>query len=77
MIERLPEWLPIQTSQATVNIILLGVILTASIFADTIARRTRVPRISILMLVGIVIAVIHQVWLGQRDGDLLGGLTEP
>ncbi len=77
MIERLPEWLPIQTSQATVNIILLGVILTASIFADTISRRTRVPRISILMLVGIVIAVIHQVWLGQRDGDLLGGLTEP
>lgn len=77
MIERLPEWLPIQTSQATVNNILLGVILTASIFADTIARRTRVPRISILMLVGIVIAVIHQVWLGQRDGDLLGGLTEP
>lgn len=77
MIEQLPEWLPINASQATLNIILLGVILAASIFADTVAHRTRVPRISILMLVGIVIAAIQQYGLGQRNGDLLGGLTEP
>lgn len=77
MIDQLPDWLPITTSQATVNVILLGVILSASIFADTVARRTRVPRISILMLVGIAIAVIQQVLLGQRQGELLGGLSEP
>ncbi|PTB82144.1 cation:proton antiporter [Marinobacter sp. Z-D5-3] len=77
MIEQLPEWLPITTSQATMNVILLGVILSVSIFADTVARRTRVPRISILMLVGIAIAVIQQVLLGQRQGELLGGLSEP
>ncbi|WP_372996016.1 cation:proton antiporter [Marinobacter sp.] len=77
MIEQLPEWLPITTTQAKVNVILLGVILSASIFADTVARRTRVPRISILMLVGIAIAVIQQVLLGQRQGELLGGLSEP
>ncbi|PPI85569.1 cation:proton antiporter [Marinobacter maroccanus] len=77
MIEQLPEWLPITTSQATMNVILLGVILSASIFADTVARRTRVPRISILMLVGIAIAVIQQILLEQREGELLGGLSEP
>lgn len=77
MIEQLPEWLPITTSQPTMNVILLGVILSVSIFADTVARRTRVPRISILMLVGIAIAVIQQVFLGQRQGELLGGLSEP
>lgn len=77
MIDQVPDWLPITTSQATVNVILLGVILSVSIFADTVARRTRVPRISILMLVGIAIAVIQQVLLGQRQGELLGGLSEP
>lgn len=77
MIEQLPEWLPLTSSQATLNIILLGVILSASIFADTVARRTSVPRISILMLVGIAIAVIQQIVLGQRQGGLLDGLSEP
>lgn len=77
MIEQLPEWLPLTSSQATLNIILLGVILSASIFADTVARRTSVPRISILMLVGIAIAVIQQIVLGQRQGGLLDGLNEP
>lgn len=69
--------MPAEVSQATINIILLGVILSASIFADAIAHRTRVPRISILMLVGIGIAFIQQVWMGDRNGDVLGGLSEP
>lgn len=77
MIENLPHWLPIGASQATVNIILLGVILSASIFADALAHRTRVPRISILMLVGIAIAFVQQVWIGGQNGDVLGGLSEP
>ncbi len=77
MIEHLPGWLPTEASQATVNIILLGVILSASIFADALAHRTRVPRISILMLVGIGIAFVQQVWIGAQNNDVLGGLSEP
>ncbi|MDL0432647.1 cation:proton antiporter [Marinobacter sp. TBZ242] len=77
MIESLPHWLPVGTSRATVNIILLGVILSASIFADALAKRTRIPRISILMLVGIGFAFIQQVWMGVQNGDVLGGLSEP
>ncbi|MDK8465214.1 cation:proton antiporter [Marinobacter sp. SS13-12] len=77
MIENFPHWLPIGASQATLNIILLGVILSASIFADALAHRTRVPRISILMLVGIAIAFVQQVWIGAQDNDVLGGLSEP
>lgn len=77
MLEHLPHWLPVEASQATINIILLGVILSVSIFADTVADRTRVPRISLLMVVGIGIAFVQQVWLGDQNGDLLGGLSEP
>lgn len=77
MLEHLPHWLPAEASQATINIILLGVILSVSIFADTVADRTRVPRISLLMVVGIGIAFVQQVWLGDQNGDLLGGLSEP
>ncbi|AZT83609.1 cation:proton antiporter [Marinobacter sp. NP-4(2019)] len=77
MIDHLPDWLPTEASQATLNIIFLGVILSASIFADTLACRTRIPRISILMLVGIGIAFAQQVWPGDQNGDLLGGLSEP
>lgn len=77
MSENLPHWMPIDPSQTTLNIILLGVILSISIFADTIAHRAQVPRISILMLVGISIAFIQQVLMGDRTNDLLGGLSEP
>lgn len=77
MIEHLPDWLPTESTQATLNIILLGAILSASIFADTLSRRTAIPRISILMLVGIGIACVQQVWIGDRNSDVLGGLSEP
>ncbi|WP_206081104.1 cation:proton antiporter [Marinobacter orientalis] len=77
MSENVPHWLPIGTSQATVNMILLGAILSASIFADALAHRTKIPRISILMLVGIGIAFVQQVWIGAESSDVLGGLSEP
>jgi len=77
MIEFFPDWLPIELSQSTFNIIFLGVILSVSIFADSIARRTKVPRISILILIGVGIAYLHQLWIGTQNSDLLGGLSEP
>ncbi|GAA3956711.1 cation:proton antiporter [Allohahella marinimesophila] len=77
MSELFPHWLSIDTTNATINMMLLGVILSASIFAAAIARRTNIPRISILMMVGIGIAFIQQVWLGAPADDLLKGLSTP
>lgn len=57
--------------------ILLGVILSLSILADVIADRTAVPRISVLVLVGLGVALVQQGILGQDNGELLGGLCEP
>lgn len=62
---------------ATTNLILLGLILSISILADTVASRTRLPRISLLVLVGVGVAVVQQVWLGQEGGRPLEGLGEP
>lgn len=73
----LSQWLPIALNQTTLNIILLGVILCISILADIVASRTKVPRISILVLVGVAIAFIQQVILGEQDARLLDDLSEP
>jgi Kef-type K+ transport system membrane component KefB len=51
--------------------------LSLSILADTVASRTRVPRISLLVLVGVGIAVVQQVLLDQQGARLLEGLGEP
>jgi Kef-type K+ transport system membrane component KefB len=59
------------------NMVLLGAILSLSILADTIASRTRVPRISILVLIGVLVAFVHQVLLGNPAGTLLDGMSEP
>ncbi|SRR6056297_1396233 len=77
MIDYLPDWLPIEVNQTTLSIILMGVILSASIFADAQARRTSVPRISLLVLVGVIIAFVQQVCLDDQNGALLDGLSEP
>ncbi|MGM0676176.1 cation:proton antiporter [Ectothiorhodospira marina] len=77
MMESLPGWLPVEVSRTPLNILLLGVILSFSIFADTVARRVGVPRISILIMVGVGIAFVQQVLMGAQDAELLGGLSEP
>lgn len=77
MIEHLPGWVPIELDQTTLSIILMGIILSVSIFVDALSNRTKVPRISILVLVGVGIAVIQQVILGEQNGQLLFGLSEP
>lgn len=77
MINYFHGWLSINFNQSTLNIVLMGVILSISIFADTLAKRTSVPRISILVLVGVGIAFVQQVCLGNQSGPLLDGLSEP
>nr|WP_284047779.1 cation:proton antiporter [Halomonas gemina] len=56
---------------------LLGVILSTSILADVVASRTRLPRISLLVLVGVGVAVIQQWGLDQPGARPLDGLAEP
>ena len=52
--------LPLHLSPAATALVFLGLILSSSILADAVASRTRLPRISLLVLVGL--------------GVLLGGL---
>ncbi|MGM0553102.1 MAG: cation:proton antiporter [Pseudomonadota bacterium] len=73
-------WIPdklLSPDAGAVPLILLGAILASSILADTIARRTAIPRISLLVIVGLMVAVIQQMVLGQKGGRPLGDLTEP
>lgn len=71
------SWLPVDPSLAATNLMLLGVILSTSILADVVASRTRLPRISLLVLVGTGVAVIQQWGLDQPGARPLDGLTEP
>ncbi|MFC4261039.1 cation:proton antiporter [Marinobacter lacisalsi] len=57
-------------------LLMLGTLLSLSILADIIARRTAIPRISLLVLIGVGVAVIQQWLLGQPAGPL-EGLSEP
>ncbi|UYG07064.1 cation:proton antiporter [Halomonas sp. M4R1S46] len=58
-------------------LILLGVLLSSSIFADAVASRTRLPRISLLVMVGVGVAIVQQLWLEAPDARPLDGLGEP
>ncbi|MGM0784152.1 MAG: cation:proton antiporter [Pseudomonadota bacterium] len=64
-------------SSATAALVLLGVILSSSILADALAARTRLPRISLLVLVGVGVAFVQQALLGHSDARPLDGLGEP
>ncbi len=71
------SWMHFELNTPAMNMILLGVILSMSIFADSVARRTRIPRISLLVLVGLSVAVIQQVGLGQQGVKILEQVGEP
>ncbi|MFO7649181.1 cation:proton antiporter [Halomonas campaniensis] len=64
-------------SSSAAALVWLGVILASSILADVVAARTRLPRISLLVLVGAGVAIIQQWGLGQAGGSPLDGLSEP
>ncbi|MBM7457151.1 NhaP-type Na+/H+ or K+/H+ antiporter [Oceanisphaera litoralis] len=62
---------------AALSMVALGAILSLSIAADVLAARTSLPRVSLLVLLGVLIAVVDQFWLGGTGGIMLNGLTEP
>ncbi|MGM0631802.1 MAG: cation:proton antiporter [Pseudomonadota bacterium] len=57
-------------------LVFLGVILACSILADIVANRTRIPRISLLVLLGVGIAVVRQLWLSEPP-ELLPQVRQP
>ncbi|MFO8112929.1 MAG: cation:proton antiporter [Desulfosalsimonadaceae bacterium] len=59
------------------TMIFLGAILAVSILIDAVALRTRLPRISLLVLLGVSIAVFQQGVLGMEGGRPLGEFSEP
>lgn len=66
-----------QMASATSTIIILGVILSISITADAIARRTCLPRVSVLVLIGFGYALIKQIFIDGVYNPPLEGLREP
>lgn len=54
----------------------LGVILATSILADAVARRTQIPRISLLILVGLAVGLVRGVFIEDSRSPLAGGLGE-
>ncbi len=75
--EHIQAWLPVALTPSATALMLLGVILSLSILADAVASRTRLPRISLLVLVGVGVAVIQQWGLEQPGARPLDGLAEP
>ncbi|SDL26041.1 transporter, CPA2 family [Franzmannia pantelleriensis] len=71
------QWPMAELSTATANLILLGVILSVSIGVDALARRWHLPRISLLVLVGVCLALVQQLLLGRDGSAPLGGMSEP
>mgnify|MGYP005844233913 CR=1 FL=1 len=65
-----------ETPHYALVLLMLGSLLSLSILADFIAGRTAIPRISLLVLIGVGVAVVQQWVLGQPAG-VLEGLSEP
>lgn len=63
-------------SDSAAILVALGIILSCSILADVIARRSRIPRISLLVMVGVGIAFIQQLGPGMAT-DSLEGARQP
>ncbi|KAA8983395.1 MULTISPECIES: cation:proton antiporter [Gammaproteobacteria] len=59
------------------HLIVIGLLLSVSVLADAIATRTRLPRISLLVLIGVLVAAVQQGILGYAEARPLGELSEP
>ncbi|MCF8094915.1 MAG: cation:proton antiporter [Desulfobacteraceae bacterium] len=61
---------------STSAILVLGLLLFISLVTDALARRTSLPRISLLVMVGVGYAVVEQIIMGEPDFQPLGDLRE-
>lgn len=68
--------LPLELSHYGLALLMLGALLSVSILADIIAGRTAIPRISLLVMLGVGVAAVQQWGLGQPAGPL-SDLSEP
>lgn len=66
-----------QVAPSTLTIVILGLILSISITADAIAKRTFVPRVSVLVLIGFGYAIVTQLFVDGTYTPPLEGLREP
>ncbi len=64
-------------TQSTYAVLVLGLLLSGSIVADALARRIHLPRISLLVLIGVGYAVIQQSIASDPHVQLLGDIREP
>lgn len=63
-------------ADSAIILVALGIILSFSILADVVASRSRIPRISLLVMVGVGIALIRQLGFGVAP-DALEGARQP
>ncbi|MFO7786156.1 MAG: cation:proton antiporter [Halospina sp.] len=59
------------------HLIVIGLLLSLSVLADAIATRARLPRISLLVLIGVLVAAVQQGVMGYAEARPLGELSEP
>lgn len=59
------------------TLIAIGAVLALSILCDAAARYLRLPRVSVLVLMGVLIAVLVREWSGHELRDLTAGVAEP
>ncbi|MGM0423960.1 MAG: cation:proton antiporter [Thermodesulfobacteriota bacterium] len=64
-------------TQSTYAVLVLGLLLSVSIVADALARRIHLPRISLLVLIGVGYAVVQQSIASEPHVQLLGDIKEP
>ncbi|PAU81839.1 cation:proton antiporter [Halovibrio salipaludis] len=66
-----------ESGTTVTHLIVIGLLLSLSVLADAIATRTRLPRISLLVLIGVLVAAVQQGVLGYAEARPLGELSEP
>ena len=64
-------------STATLTLLAIGFVLALSILCDAAARRLGLPRVTILVLAGVVIAVVVRLVSGYEVRTLTAGIAEP
>ena len=65
------------TTTSAATLIAIGAVLALSILCDAAARYLNLPRVSVLVLTGVLIAIVVRQWSGHEVRDLTAGVAEP